>query len=473
MAPPHSLSVKNVEALSKEMAAANLRGATQGAVYLAGDVGYDEARQGWNLVVEQAPRVIVDAETAEDVQTAIRYARVNGLSVAVMATGHGTPRGCDGMLIRTARMIDVQIDREARRARIQGGALVRDVLAAAAPYGLAMLSGSTTHVGVVGYTLGGGYGLMIRKHGLAIDRVREARIVTPQGDLVTASTTENPELFWAIRGGGGAFGVIVELTVELIEQPTVYGGVTFYAGERAREVLQAYAAWTREAPEEISTACLLMNLPPLPSLPEPLRGRAVVAINGCVCGDLADAEATVRPLRELGEPILDAWDVFPYQATDRIFNDPTDPMPCCVKGAVLRDLEPEHLDRLLDVVGPLEAMPQVCVQVRHIGGAMARLPRGETPIGALREAKYMAYTIGIPNPFASVAALQDNAEATLTALGDSVMCRGPLNFVGEGDVTGADIRGVYGEAEYERLRRVKAVLDPANAFRFASVGLVD
>lgn len=463
----------NVEVLSKGMSVAELRGAVEGSVYLPGDAGYDAARRAWNLVVEQEPRAIVDAETSGDVQAAIRFARENGLRVGVMATGHGTPRGCDGVLIRTARMMSVRVDPETRLARVQGGALIKDVLRAGAPYGLAMLSGSSSNVGVVGYTLGGGYGLMIRKHGLAIDRVREARIVTPQGDLVTASATENSDLFWAIRGGGGAFGVVVEMTIELVSQANVYGGATFYPAEDAAKVLHAYAAWSREMPEEVSSTAMLMNLPPLPIVPEPLRGRAVVVVNACVCGDLADAEALVRPMRELGTPVLDAWGVFGYEGTDRIFNDPTDPMPACIQGALLHDLLEGAIDRLLDAVGPLEAMPQVCVQLRHVGGAMGRVAHDETPIGGDRAARYMTHAIGVPNPFASIAAIHDHAEAVLASFGEMTMRRGPLNFIGEGAVRAEAVRRAYGETEYDRLRRVKTAVDPENAFCFASVGLFD
>jgi hypothetical protein len=463
----------NVELESKWMTVEVLREGVGGHVYLPGDAGYDEARQAWNLALSQEPQVIVDAETVVDVQLAVRFARSNGMPIGVMATGHGLPRGCDGVLIRTARMRGVRIDPATRMAYIQGGALVKDVLAAGQPHGLAMLSGSSPEVGVVGYTLGGGFGLMIRKHGLAIDRVRSVRVVTPDGALVTANAEENADLFWAIRGGGGAFGVVVEMTMELVEQETVFGGATIYPAENAEAILRAYAAWTEGQPEEVTTTLLMMNLPPLPVVPEPLRGRAVIVINGCVCGSLEGAEEAVRPLREMGTPILDHWGTMPYSANACIYNDPTEPMPALVQGALLGDLSPKTIERMVAVIGPIDQMPQLCFQVRHIDGAMGRVAQGETAIGGFRRASYMVYTIGVPNPFASIAALHDHADSVLTALGDAVICRGPLNFLGEGKVRAKDVCGLYGESEYERLGQVKRAIDPDNAFRYAGVGIRD
>lgn len=463
----------NVEVESKWMTVEVLREGVGGHVYLPGDAGYDEARQAWNLALTQEPQVIVDAETVVDVQLAVRFARSNGMSVGVMATGHGLPRGCNGVLIRTARMRGVRVDATTRMASIQGGALVKDVLAAGQPHGLAMLSGSSPEVGVVGYTLGGGFGLLIRKHGLAIDRVRSVRIVTPDGALVTASAHENSDLFWAIRGGGGAFGVVVEMTMELVEQATVFGGATIYPADEAESILRAYAEWTQNQREEVTTTLMLMNLPPLPIIPEPLRGRAVVMVNGCVCGSLKGAEEAVRPLRELGTPILDQWGVMPYAATECIFNDPKDPMPALVQGAMLRDLSPKTIQRMVAAIGPVDQMPQLCFQVRHVAGAMGHVGCAETAVGGFRKASYMVYTIGVPNPFASMAALHDHADSVLTALGDAVICRGPLNFLGEGKVRAKDICAMYGEAEYERLDSVKRSVDPDNAFCYAGVGIRD
>jgi hypothetical protein len=451
---------------------ADLRDQVLGAVYVAGDPGYDEARQGWNLAVVQHPLVVVDATGAADVQAAVRFAANANLPVGVMTTGHGLPRTCDnGVLIRTGRMNAVTVDAETRMARIQGGAKFADVFTATQPLGLAPLSGSAPHVGVVGYTLGGGFGLLLRQHGLAIDSVRSAKIVTADGELVTASPNENADLFWAIRGGGGCFGVLVEIEMELYPEATVFGGATIYPAEDLERLYGAYAAWTQGLPDHVSSCIQLMNLPPLPMIPEPLRGKAVVNINACVCGDLADAEELVRPMRELGEPILDMWGAFPYAESGRIYNDPVNPLPACGQGVLLRDMSPEFITRFLEAVGPAQRSPQVNIQLRHLGGAMARVPHAETPLGHQRDAKYLVYFLSVPNPHVSHETIRAHSTGVISAIGEHVLCRGPLNFLGEGDVGGDAVSGAYQAASLDRLREIKKSRDPQNRFPFCGVGL--
>ncbi|WP_227624927.1 FAD-binding oxidoreductase [Fimbriimonas ginsengisoli] len=450
----------------------DLRDRVKGAVYVPGDEGYDGARQGWNLAIVQHPLVVVDAIDAEDVQAAVRFAKNAGLPIGVMTTGHGLPRGCDkGVLILTRQMSSVAVDPKTRIAKIGGGAQFKHVFAVAQPHGLAPLSGSAPHVGVVGYTLGGGFGLMIRKHGLAIDSVRGATIVTPEGELVRATDKENTDLFWAIRGGGGAFGVIVEIEMELVPQPMVYGGATIYPAENVEEIYNAYAKWTADLPEEVSSCIQLMNLPPLPIVPEPLRGKAVININACVCGDLQNAQAHVQPMRELGQPILDMWGEFPYAESARVYNDPIDPLPATGRGVLLTEMTPQMISRLLGAIGPVERSPQVNIQLRHLGGAMARVAHDETPVGCRREAKYLIYFLGVPNPFVPAEAMREHANHVIDAIAPHTLCRGPLNFVGEGDVEAASVRAVFNQPSFERLTSIKRSIDPENRFRFSSVGL--
>jgi hypothetical protein len=196
-----------------------------------------------------------------------------------------------------------------------------------------------------------------------------------------------------------------------------------------------------------------------------------VMVNGCVCGSLKGAEEAIRPLRELGTPILDQWGTMPYEANACIYNDPTEPMPALVQGAMLRDLSSRTIERMVAAIGPIDQMPQLCFQIRHVDGAMGHVACGDTAIGGFRGANYMVYTIGVPNPFASMAALHDHADSVLTALGDAVICRGPLNFLGEGRVRAKDICAMYGEAEYARLGSVKRAVDPENAFCYAGIGI--
>lgn len=449
-----------------------LRGQVQGAVLVPGDAGYAMAAQGWNVAVPHAPKMIVEAENAYDVQAAVRYARTKGMPIGVMATGHGMPRSCDGgMMIRTSRMMAVSIDPETRIARIQGGALMRDVIDAAMPYGLSPLSGSSPYVGVVGYLLGGGYNLRIRQYGLGIDMLRSVMIVTAEGDLVRASADENSELFWAVRGGGGAFGVIVEIEMELVPEAVCFMGATIYPAEQAPAIFEAWLAWTKTAPECATTNILFMNLPPMEIIPAPLRGKAVVAVNGCVSGDPAAGEALIAPLRALGTPIIDMWGPLPYTQSHVVFNDPVDPIPAVVRGALIRDFEQSDAEAMLAGMGPIEQMPQLLFQLRHIGGATNRVDEEATPMGRNRGAQYLSYAVSVPCPENPFERIDAHARATFEAIESAILCRGPLNFIGEGSVTPEQVRGVFGSEEYARLRNVKHVYDPENVFRFASVGI--
>src|SRR3712207_5085281 len=245
----------------------------RGVAYAPGEEGYDESRKAWNLNAHQHPALVVMALGAADAIAAVRLARDEGLGVGVMATGHGVASACDGgVLINTSRMRGVRVDPEAQSARVEAGALWRDVMPEAQAFGLAGLSGSSSGVGVVGYTLGGGFGWLGRKYGFNADSVREADVVTADGELLRVSAYEHPDLFWGLKGGGGNFGVVTSLEFALYPLTTVFGGNLFYSLERAPEVLDLYSRWVETLPDEMTTAIAFMNFPPMPELPEPLRG---------------------------------------------------------------------------------------------------------------------------------------------------------------------------------------------------------
>ncbi|RYE71131.1 MAG: FAD-binding oxidoreductase, partial [Hyphomicrobiales bacterium] len=335
------------------------------------------------------------------------------------------------------------------------GAKFEHLLPETGKVGLAPLCGSAPHVGIVGYALGGGYSLLSRQYGLAIDHVLSAQVVNAEGELIRASATENPDLFWAIRGGGGAFGVITELEMALVPVATVYGGATIYPAENVEELLNAYAAWIATLPDNVTSCLQLMNLPPAPFLPPILQGRAVVNINACVCGDLENAEELVRPMRELGEPLIDMWSEFPFAEAGRVFQDPVDPMPAIGKGVLLTDFNAETVANLAKANGPVAQSPIVSLQVRHLGGASARVAHEATPIGCRREAAYLVYALAVPNPMAPPEAIAAHQERIFEALMPHTLCNGPLNFLGEGNLKAESIRGVYNEASYRRLCEVK------------------
>src|SRR5262249_16993338 len=250
------------------------------------EAGYDQARQAWNLAVDQRPAVVVEAGSAADVAQAVRFARAHGIRIAPQGTGHGAgplEPLVGAMLLRTTRLRAVHIDPAARTARAEAGAVWPDVTVPAAQHGLAALAGSSTTVGVTGYTLGGGLGWLARRYGLAANSVAAAELVTPDGDLVRADADHEPDLFWAVRGGGGV-GVVTALEMRLYPVRDLYAGSLFFPIQRAAEVLHAWRAWTDTVPDEVSSQGRLVRLPPAPQLPEPLRGRAFVKVEAAYLG---------------------------------------------------------------------------------------------------------------------------------------------------------------------------------------------
>lgn len=441
----------------------------QGKTYLPGDSGFDAARLGWNLAMNPRPAVIVEAVSVADVQAAVRYAVEVNLPIAVMNTGHGAPRNADGaVLISIGALNDVQVDAETGIAKIGGGARWGDVVEPAYEAGFGVPCGSSPNVGVVGYTLGGGYGLMVRKHGLAIDHLRAVQLVTPAGELVNASEGENPDLFWAIRGGGGAFGVIVEATFELPKEPHVFGGTVMYPAERSLDVLRAFQRWTQDLDESVSSAFYVIGFPPLPFIPEPLRGRAFACISACATGD---GEVHLEPIRNLDGIFMDTFRTMPFTDSAEIFRDPVDPLPAQGNGVLLRDLGEDSLEAFIAAIGDPLRSPNLKVEIRHVAGAAGRAAEGTTAIGDRRAAKYIAFTLGIPMPGVSLDMIRESADRIFATLGDQILCRGPLNWLGEAHVPCDSIRDALGEETYRRMCELKSLHDPENRFRFAGAGI--
>ena len=276
-----------------------LKAAIAGRVFVPGEAGYDQGRRAWNLAVDQRPAIVVEAESADDVAQAVRYARARRIRIAPQGTGHGAGplEPLDGaMLLRTTRMRKVHIDPAARTARAEVGAVWQDVTVPAAQHGLAALAGKSPNVGVAGYTLGGGLGWLARHYGMAANSVTAAELVTPDGNLVRAEAEHEPDLFWAVRGGGG-MGVVTALEMTLYPVSELYAGDLFFPIQRAAEVLRAWGEWTGTVPDEVTSVGHLLRLPPLPELPEPLRGRAFVVVEAAYLGDAGPGAELIGPLR--------------------------------------------------------------------------------------------------------------------------------------------------------------------------------
>ncbi len=269
-----------------------LRARIAGPVLTSGDPGFAEEVTGSNLAISHTPDVAVGVTSVADVAEAVRFAAAEGIPVRVQATGHGAHEPItDGMLISTRRLSDVMVDPETRIASIAAGASWRPVQQAAAPHGLTAIPGSSVTVGAVGYTLGGGLGPLSRSHGFTSDYAREFEVVTASGDIVTASNTENPELFWALRGGKVGLGVVTRMQLELVPLPTIYAGSIFFPEEHLSAVLRGWIDWTRSAHDQVTTSVAIMNLPDVEMVPPPLRGRRVLSLRFAYPGDAREARS--------------------------------------------------------------------------------------------------------------------------------------------------------------------------------------
>ncbi len=434
--------------------ASALREAVGGRVYAAGDDGYHAARLPFQRKFDPYPAVVVEATGPEDVLAAVRFARDAGLPFSVQATGHGAVAPAEGgVLLKTTRMDDVEVDAGRRTARTGGGALWSDVIAAAAPHGLAPLSGTAAGVGVAGYTLGGGAGWLSRAYGYAADSLLSADLVTADGELVTASADEHPDLFWAIRGGSGNFGVVTSLEFRLHPVGSVYAGMAMFDAGGAADTFAAYRDWALDEPDEFNTAVMLATMPPAPQVPEPVRGRQVLILRAFFLGEADAAERLLAPLRDAaGSPLLDGMRATTY--ADAAAMTPTPPPMVGEMSFSLLDEVPDEA-----IAAAVEAEGISGVELRHWGGAMARPEPGAGPLGH-RDV-----------PFSIVGAAQsedreqaDRLKAAVDALGAKLAPYATggsfLNFLGDAGRTEA----AYTPDDYRRLREVKAAYDPDNVF---------
>jgi len=450
----------------------DLRTAVQGQVLLPGEPGFDEAAASWNLMIQHQPRLVVVPADEADVAAAVRYAHRNQLPVAVQTTGHGQPRRCEGGVLIVMRGLNrVTVDPKTSTARIGGGAVWADVIAQTAPHGLAPISGSSPGVGVVGYTIGGGYGLLSRMYGLAVDMVESFRIVTPDGWIRDASPSHQSDLYWAVLGGGGSFGVVTEMTVRLVPVDCMFGGSVMFDASLADKVYPAYLAWTKQVPNHVSSAIMMINFPPVPFVPEFLQGRSMLVVCGTTLGDFDEAEAWWAPIRSLEGAEFDSFRPMSYAESGDVFRDPTDPLPATGRGVLIRDLDEATLGRLLEAIGPAPQSPNLMIQLRHVGGAITSPGRYANATGSVREAQYLLYFLGVPMGPHTPADMAAHAEQAFASIESSILKRGPLNWLGEGHVQRDEIKGVYSEEEYARLLAVKSLVDPNNRFAFAGVGI--
>jgi FAD binding domain len=439
-----------------------LRAGLDGAVYGPADAGWDHARQAWNLAVDQRPAAVAFPVTDADVVAAIAFARDQGLRIAPQGTGHGAAALAhdleDAILLSTARMRGVRIDARARRARVRAGALWGDVSLPASAYGLAPLAGSSADVGVVGYTLGGGLSWLGRKHGLACNSVTALEVATAERGIVRVDAEREPDLFWALRGGGGSFGVVTALELELYRAEDLYAGAMLWPWERAGEIFDAWREWTAAVPDEVTSLCRLLQAPNLPDVPAPLRGRQFVVFEAAILGHEADRRELVEPLRSLA-PEIDMFAVMPPAGLLEIHGDPKHPVPAMGNGRLLSGVTPTTLGAFLEAAGPGSGSPFVSVELRHLGGALGRREDGHGALGAL-DADVSLFAVGVVTGAEAAMAIDSALAELLDATAAWDAGTGYFNFVETPDHPSR----FYDAETHRRLKAIRAAHDPDRVF---------
>ena len=436
-----------------------------GTLLTQDSAGYEEARAVWNAMIGTRPALIARCGNAEDVQKAVRFAAEHDLLLSVRGAGHNIAGSglCEGGLtIDLSQMRKVEVDPATLTAVVQPGATLGDVDAATLAHGLALPVGINSTTGIAGLTLGGGFGWLSRKHGLTIDSLISADVVTATGEMIGASETENPDLFWGLRGGGGNFGVVTSFTFELHPMgPDLLCGLVVHPFSNAKDILPYYREFTADCPDELTLWMVLRDAPPLPFLPEQVHGTKVVVFAFVYAGDPAMGEELVAPLRAWGNPHGEHVGVIPFAGFQQAFD------PLLTPGA--RNYWKSHnfeaiddglIDEILAATGTLPS-PQSEIFVAQVGGEAARRPIDSTAYPH-RDAAYVMNVHTRWEDPADDAACVDWARAFFDATAPYSTGGVYLNFVSEA-ADEARVLAAYG-AHYPRLRKIKARYDPENVF---------
>jgi FAD/FMN-containing dehydrogenase len=384
------------------------------------------------------------------------------MQIAPQRTGHNAePLGSLDrvILLKTDRLQGVEIDAERRIARVGAGVKWEDVLPLASELGLAALHGSTPDVSVVGYSLGGGVGWYARSHGLSANNVVAIELVTADGEVRRVDHEHDPELFWALRGGGGNFGIVTAIEVQLFPIAEVYAGILFFPWERTAEVLHAWHAWLPSVPDELTSVGRVLQFPPIEEVPAPFRGRSFVLVEAVFSGSEAEGAELLRPLRKLG-PELDTFAMVPPAGIAELHMDPPTPMPYLGGHQLLDELTPEAIDAVAALVGPGSGSPFVSYELRHCGGALAREAEHHGAIASL-PGSYLSFGVGMVFGEESRSATQAHLELVREALTDFDTGRKYLNFTEQA----TDPAHFYTRETWARLQAVKADVDPGRRFR--------
>jgi hypothetical protein len=372
--------------------------AIAGRIATPHDSDWDQARMAWNLAADQHPEAVAFVESAEDVAATVRFAAENDLRVSGQGTGHGAVAlgSLEGaILVKTERMRSVEVDAGAKTARVEPGVLSVELAEAAQAHGLSSLPGSSPDVGVTGFHLGGGLSWFGRQYGFACNRLRAIELVTADGEARMVDAENEPDLFWALRGGGGNYAIVTALHINLVPVADAYAGALLFPAEVGAEAVRLYRDWAVGAGENITSVVRFLRPPDVPDVPEPLRNTPLLTIDGACIGSREEGEAAFAPLREIGEPMMDTFDQVPPAALCRIHMDPEQPVPGLGHHRVLRELPDEAIDTFVSMAGMDSGTPLLLTEIRHMGGALSRPDENGGALSHL-DAQWAMFGIGMP-----------------------------------------------------------------------------
>ncbi|MFF0050839.1 FAD-binding oxidoreductase [Streptomyces sp. NPDC005498] len=441
---------------------------TEGPVLGPDETAYAEECRTFNLLRTLTPQIAVGATSAQDIAEAVRYARTHRMPIAVRNQGHQVvrPTAADAMLITTHRLRELTVDTTRRTVRVGAGITWSDVLAATSQAGLAPIAGSAPHVGVVGYTLGGGLSpLLGRRLGYASDHVSRLEIVTAEGTIRTVTHESDPDLYWALLGGKGNFGIVTAMEFGLFPIPRFYGGGLWFRGEDMRPVLEAWLALAPTLSEDTTTSFSVQRLPDVAALPAPVRGAFVLHVRLGHLGESAEGARLLDPLRAVATPVSDTLADRPFAEIGKIHLDPTHAAPYVETSFSLGEFTADTLERFVDLTGPGSGCPMKSVEVRALGGALDREP-GRPNSVPTRGIPFMTFAVGggPPDRLRAMEAFLDRYAQGMAPWSDP---RHVVNFLSPDDVLSETaVRGMYGAERYARLAALKHRHDPANLFRF-------
>ncbi len=442
-----------------------LRADVRGEVVVPGDEMYDQTRKVWNGMIDRHPAVIVRCAGTSDVMKAVKFAHDQGLkTVSIRGGGHNIAGNavCEGgLMIDLSPMKSVRVDPVRRTARVEPGATWRQFDLEAQAFGLATTGGLVSSTGVAGFTLGGGIGWLVRKHGLAMDNLISVDLVTADGRLVSASVSENPDLFWGVRGGGGNFGIVTCFEFQLHPVgPIIVGGPVMHRAKDAEALLRFHREFVKAIPDELTTLVVFLTAPPLPFLPQEVVGTHLVAVVACYSGPVAEGERLLAPLKKFGQPVADLIGPMPYAVLQSLFDESA---PSGIqnywKSAYLKGLDDEAIETILENVERAPS-PLTAVHLHHLGGAMRRFGDDATAFGN-RDASFV---LNMVSAWTDPKDDEKNIEWTRDFFEEmkGFTTGAYVNFLGE---EGEErVKSAYGEEKYRRLAALKAKYDPTNFF---------